>query len=447
MGEVGKAEKSRTQGIFGWSESLKLMRGLKKLMRELKNEKRWLRLGMAATASLIVAAFSLLIESLVVGDAGGFSRSWLFVLLLVGAIVFWFLDSIYQNVLKHDGTVYYVRVQNLVNGQWHKDFVASRSDKMEDRKIIDSCYWGDAGGAAEFIDARDAVADVVDEFRRCSNDDVEGTGFEIIPDMAWPAGIAFGFMARMRPSTMLREASFDDSDGRHGLWDPEKAIVDLNKIVDCSGSQEGRPDWLNTGGPVDFLQLKMRLESAGMGEGRGFGDGSEMFDHLDQIQCPSIIHILIDLGKPVNSDFRLSPGPDDISFRIHREDVGNIDLASKGSVYAASVVYWIYWILHAVDQFESKRKCKVEVRVYARMPKTMSVAVGLGLSSLPYGCVGEKPELRRGQLSRFWQRCVLMNYDQATHKYVPMVVHPAQVIGGDGKPERADKSQSRTEEG
>lgn len=440
MGGVDKARKSRPQGSSRQSGRLRLM-------HELKNKKRWLRLGMATTASLIVAAFSLLIESFVVEGAGGFSRPWLLVLLLAGLIVFWFLDSIYQNLLKHDGTVYYVRVQNLVNGQWHKDFIASRSDKMEDRKIIDSCYWDNAGGDAEYIDARGAVADVVDEFRRCSNDDAEGTGFEIIPDMAWPAGVAFGFMARMRPSTMLREASFDDSDGRRGLWDPEKTIIDLGKTFDCSGGQSDRPGWLRTGGSADFLQLKMSQGSVEAGEGRVFENGSKMFEYLGKSRCLSTVHILIDLGKPVNSGFSLSLGCGDISFRIHREGGRSIDLSSKGSAYAASVVYWIYWILHAVDRYEREFERKVEVRVYARMPKTMSVAVGLGLSSLPYECAGEKSELCRGQLSRFWERCVLMNYDQATHEYVPMVVHPAQVIDGDGKPERADKNQSRTEEG
>lgn len=432
MGEVDKEVKNRPKGSSGRSAGSEIMRGL-------KNLKTWLRLAMATTASLIVAAFSLCIESFVAGDDGGFSRWWIIGLLLVGALLFKLLDSIYQNLLKNNGTVYYVRVQNLVNSQWHKNFVASRSDKMEDRKIIDSCYWDDAGGDAEYIDARDAVADVVDEFRRCSNDDAEETGFEIIPDMAWPAGIAFGFIVRMRPSTMLREASVDDPGGRKDLWDPEKVIVDLGHSIDCSGSQERQPDWLRSGGADAFRLLKMGLESADMEAGQDFDDGSKLFDHLRNVPCPPIVHILIDLGKPEKSDFSLCLDQGDVAFRIHREAGGNIDLSSNGSAYATGVVYWMYWILHAVDRYESECEREVEVRVYARMPKTMSVAVGLALSSLPYECLGPKPETRKGQLSRFWQRCVLMNYDQATRKYVPMVVHPAQVVDGDGKPERTEK--------
>lgn len=95
------------------------------------------------------------------------------------------------------GTLYYLRFQSETNPDFHEDVVdEARSEYLDFRS---ASAWCDPALADSYtnphrvVDVRQQLEEMSRELQRAVNDDARGSGFDIAPNLLFPAGLALGY--------------------------------------------------------------------------------------------------------------------------------------------------------------------------------------------------------------------------------------------------------------
>lgn len=146
-------------------------------------------IGFLVPATVGVAA--LLAEDLLPKHKDAFGSTparWIwFVSLLVclGGSILW-----RSRLARRRGTLYYLRVLDDAMPDWHLERIREiQAGMLGFRRVTRSVDAGDS----KVVDLRRVASELTVEFERLSNDDDQGTGYHVAPNMLWPAAIAFGY--------------------------------------------------------------------------------------------------------------------------------------------------------------------------------------------------------------------------------------------------------------
>lgn len=101
------------------------------------------------------------------------------------------------------GTLYYLRLQNETSPDYHRAAVSKAAKEYLAFRSI--AAWCDPGPGT--VDLRAAVAQMSTELERAINDDADDSGFDIAPNLVFPAALAIGYDWIPPGNVTLREFS------------------------------------------------------------------------------------------------------------------------------------------------------------------------------------------------------------------------------------------------
>lgn len=152
------------------------------------------RFVLAIFASGATAFASLLVEGLFPPGAGPWNRDlpdnrfWALGFVVSIALTVWAAWSL-RAQSRQRGTLYYLRLQADTVPDLHKEAVASAASSYLGYRSVTA--WLDPGLGT--VDVRRQVESVSAELQRAINDDSDDSGFDIAPNLVFPAALAVGF--------------------------------------------------------------------------------------------------------------------------------------------------------------------------------------------------------------------------------------------------------------
>lgn len=176
-----------------------------------KPRRRWWVLGRTMASLMLVASgtAAAALLGLVAEDLLPTTSDWpvwsphaarLFLLgVSLGAAVWatWSLSS----RRKRTGTLYYLRLQDETNEDWHRSAVLKATKEYLAFRSISA--WCDPGAGT--VDVRSKVAQMSEEFQRATNDDADDSGYDAAPNLIFPVALAMGYDWIPPKVTRLRE--------------------------------------------------------------------------------------------------------------------------------------------------------------------------------------------------------------------------------------------------
>lgn len=357
-------------------------------------------LVLVAFGSLSTAFAAILVEEVVpLVDGNPWSISWTennlrwvgFVLSI--AITLWAVASLRVH-RRRRGTLYYLRLLNETAPDLHRETVEKASGQYLGYRSI--AAWCDPGPGT--VDVRDQVAELSAELQRATNDDSNDSGYDIAPNLVFPAALAAGYD-----------------------WTPPQQVI-LREI-----NQPGRDP-----------EFEWRL-ACGSASGQGCEQARDRHHrvphfHADQTGQPQVISAWTQVKRPTGAvasvwlELRFSPRDWDVR-SPHRDDadvqrtVGVVSRGAAGQIRSMAQLSYrpgrgamtgltalqvaegaAYWVGRTLRDFPD-----ATVFVAGLMPKTLSFAVGHLLTQpapsgtaahlwrriVPMGhFLGEEPEMR-----------------------------------------------------
>lgn len=165
----------------------------------------------------------------------------LVVSLLLALIATWLLTHYRRN----RGTLYYLRFQNETNPDYHEEVVdKARSEYLDFRSVSAWCDPGieqekDSGSSRyHVVDVRKQLNEMSAEFQRTTNDDAGDSGFDIAPNLLFPAALALGYEWMPPGEATLREFNkISAKKQKHGD-ETERLTWRLRTILHATNKQE-----------------------------------------------------------------------------------------------------------------------------------------------------------------------------------------------------------------
>ena len=166
----------------------------------------------------LVAVLSLLLEKVLVGsDADTASVIVQSTLILVLAALAWILMLARAELGRRRGTRYYVRLlQPSMPDLFEEAVEQGRQDYIETKRIVRAINPRKAETVVTDMAAE--VSDLAAELERCMNGDTQETGFQLVPNTAWSAGLAAGYMLLWETDTVFIDLTSGPVSTRSVEW-------------------------------------------------------------------------------------------------------------------------------------------------------------------------------------------------------------------------------------
>ncbi len=299
------------------------------------------------------------------------------------------------------GTLYYVRMQNEVATDLHRDAAERATEEYLAYRSI--AAWFDPGPGT--VDVRPVLATVTAELQRTVNDDSHDSGYDIAPNLIFPAALAAGYDWVPPPQVNLREINGPgrpDFEWRLGCAtssggrcrradDPKHRIEHFNP--DRSAGPHRISAWPRTTQPdpaVRSVWLELRLT----GEARTMEPPYE----TDLVRVVGVTTAKANEGAADLTAEPLTYAP--------RSALPATRLTTLQVAEGAA-----YWIGRTLNDYPA-----ATVFVAAALPKTVSFAVGHLLTQ----------PTPTGAAAHLWRRIVPMGHFQHENELRPMWVRPDQ---------------------
>lgn len=323
---------------------------------------------------------------------------------------------------RNRGTLYYLRFQNETNPDYHEEVVdKARSEYMDFRSVSAWCDPGieeekdSSSSRYHVVDVRKQLNEMSAEFQRTTNDDAGDSGFDIAPNLLFPAALALGYEWMPPGEATLREFNkipakkqkHNDETERRDVeefqWKLHKAALDGKgaitktrisnwlpsalkqpiyhfdanahssfKLADVTEYQHVEPGTSScSANQVRSVWLEFRLtqdDYSGTGvekEDRKYSRKKMISTHKDDAEVLRVVQMM----RTSNS---------------HNETYSLVSYTSKASHHASGFTVLqiaegvAFWIAKTLREFPN-----ATVFVAGAMPKTMSFAAGYMINRVP----------------------------------------------------------------
>lgn len=311
--------------------------------------------------------------------------------LLVAVWATWSLSTHRQR----RGTLYYLRLQNETNPDYHRDAVSKAAKEYLGFRSI--AAWCDPGLGT--VDLCAAIAGMSSELERVINDDADDSGFDIAPNLVFPAALALGYDWIPPRNVRLREFN---SPRRDKQTDIQAFQWDL-ACATASGEGCGKRTLAHKRGHFDakavsgYRLCAADLRSAGVAATSVWLEywlsDTDSSDRKEAMTSP------LKLAAEVIRTIRVEqPGPvagasgayTRLSYGSDADTAGSTGLTVMQIAEGGA-----YWLRKTLEDFPN-----ATVFVAARMPKTVSFAMGYLMTRPPMQRAAAHP----------WRRIVPMGY-------------------------------------